>query len=235
MKCDFSRAKLLGYFYEDVAAGEKTEIAAHLAGCACCRDELEQLRQTVRALRQWPDEEPNLRLQFVGQKTALGEWLARLRQKSWPKFAMAFAGGLACALVILALMNFEVNYSEGRFSAKFNLFQTSRSSAAAEIDPLEQPVTQREFNDWKQASYELTQRMIADAASQQRYEQRALLSQFARDLDARRREDLQRIGEGLEVFQLVNENKFRRTNEALQQLLYAAYSQNTDTNRIENK
>jgi hypothetical protein len=234
MRCDFSREKLLGHFYNEASGDESAEVAAHVASCASCRTELSQLRQTANALRRWPDEEPKLNLHFVQQKSALQNWTSSLRAKAWPKFAVAFAAGAASVLVLLSLLNMEAEYSDGSLHVKFSLFERAPVKPAL-ADPLEQPVTQREFNAWRQSSYELLQSIIEGAATQQRYEQRALLAEFARDLETKRRQDLQRVDQGLEVFQLVNENKFRRTNEVLQHLIYSAYSQTSDTNRIENK
>lgn len=231
MKCDFSKEKLLDFFYAELDAVQKQEVEAHLAGCSSCQAELALFRQTSRVLRRWPDEDPNLNLRFVQQKTSV--WNS-LWEKLWPKFALGFAAGCASVLVVLSLLNVEANYSEGGFKVMFRLFERSQSTSAT-VDPLDQPITRREFNAWQQTSYDLMQTMIDNAAAQQRYEQRLLLSQFAKDLDLKRRQDLQRLDQGLEVFQLVNENKFRRTNEVLQQLLYAAYSQTSDTNLIENK
>ncbi len=232
MKCDFSKEKLLEYFYAEVSGEEKSKIETHLANCSVCQAELAQLKQTTNALRHWPDEEPNLNLHFVQQKSSLGNWAFSIRQKSWPKFALGFAAGLASVLVVLSLINFDASYSDGSVNVKFSLFRSTPTPAA---DPLDRAVTRREFNAWQQTSYELMQSMIDNAGSQQRYEQRLLLSQFARDLDFKRQRDLQRVGQGLEVLQLVNDDKFRRTSAALHKLMYAAYFQNSDTNRIENK
>lgn len=233
MRCDFSKEKLLEYFYAEVSDDEKSQIESHVAECPACQTELAQLGQTAGVLRRWPDEEPNLNIHFVQQKSSPWNWASSIRQKSWPKFAFGFAAGLATVLVILSLVNFDASYSDGNINVKFNLFRNMPPPPPT--DPLDRAVTRREFNAWQQTSYELMQSMIDNAGSQQRYEQRLLLSQFARDLDLKRQQDLQRVGQGLEVLQLVNDDKFRRTSAALQKLMYAAYFQNSDTNRIENK
>ncbi|HEX9652907.1 MAG TPA: hypothetical protein VGA99_04295 [bacterium] len=235
MKCDFSKEKLLDYFYAEVTSDEKSEVETHVAGCSLCQTELAQLQQTSVVLGRWSDEDPGLNLKFVQQKSSWWTWLAPLQGRSWPKFALGFSMGLAAVLVILSLMNFEANYADGSLHVKFSLFDRTGPNSSPPLEALDQPITQREFDAWKQAAYELMQTMIDNAATQQRYEQRLLLTQVARDLDLKRQQDLQRVGQGLEVFQLVNENKFRRTNEVLQQLIYAAQVQTTDTNRIENK
>ncbi len=235
MNCDLSKDKLMDYLYEEVTGAEKAEIETHLAHCSVCASELAQLRQTARVLNAWPDEEPNLNLRFVQEKIRFLESLKTKLVRGWRgrKLVAGFAAGLASALIILALLNFEASYSDGALRVKLSLFSSPQKETPLEPGAL--PVTQEEFQVWKQTSYELMQQMIQTAAARQRYEQNLVLSELARDLDVRRQQDLQRVGKGLEALQLVNNNQFRRTNEVLQQLIYAAQYQYSDSNYIESK
>jgi hypothetical protein len=235
MKCDLAKDKLMDYLYDEVSGAERAEIETHLANCSACASELAQLRQTARVLRAWPDEAPNLNLRFVQEKIRVLDSLKTKLAHGWRgrKLMAGFAAGLALALIILSLLNFEASYSEGTLQVKLSPFSSPQKETPPEPGAL--PVTQEEFQAWKQTSYELMQQMIQTAAARQRYEQNLVLSELARDLDLRRRQDLQRVGKGLEALQLVNDNQFRRTNEVLQQLLYVAQYQNSDSNYIENK
>ncbi|MFQ5603086.1 MAG: anti-sigma factor family protein [bacterium] len=231
MKCDLKKTQLLGYFYQDMEADEKQLVEKHLSGCAACQKELKKLSQTSQILQHWPDEESNIKYNFVQEKSSQFESLKSFwaRKTTWRGFAIGFAAGIAAVLVVFSLLNFEVNYLDGQFSAKFNLFSKPKQAANISRDPLSQPVTQRQFDLWQQQSLALIQELIQDTEERQRQEVNARLVQFARDLDYQRRRDLQLVGEGLEVFQLTNENRFRHTHETLQELIKVARFERVQT------
>jgi anti-sigma factor RsiW len=73
--CD--KELLLGYLYDDLAASERQAFDAHLATCVECRDELVGLRGTRVHLAAWAPPEPDLGFEIVrGPKPspARGAW-----------------------------------------------------------------------------------------------------------------------------------------------------------------
>lgn len=224
MKCDMPREKLIGYLYQDMEPGEQATVKAHLTQCPACREEMEQLARTTHVLRTWPDEEPNRNLVFVQERTS--RWRSRmpdwLRGWSGRRVAMGMAIGIASVLIILALANLEATYTHGDFNLKLSLLPRPRADLEPSQDPLTAPVTQREFAAWQRQSLQLIQEMMQLTEERQRQERALTLAQFAGEMELQRRQDLRQVGEGLEVIELSAENRFRRTDELLHQLLTAA-------------
>lgn len=238
MKCDLSKQKLMAYFYEELAESDRTECERHVSKCHACQNEIELLGQTTNILRAWPDEEPNLNLEFVKEKSTAGGWLKLdwLRGPGWRRIGIGVAVGFASLLLLLSLFNLEASYEQGHFSLKLGLFSRGESKPKpSQPDPLAVPVTVREFNAWKQTSYQLIQDMIRESEARQRQENNLLLTKFAKDIDWQRRQDLHLVGRGLEAFQLLNEDKIRRTNQIVNQLLQASYQQRLKPDRLDNR
>lgn len=224
MKCDLSKEKLVGYFYQDLPEDDKKDVAIHLKKCAACKKELQEFSKTAELLKTWPDEEPNLNLKFIHEKASFWSWLKPDWSVGlgWQKIAVGFVAGLALALIILSALNFEASYSNGDFSVKLSLLPRSDKQAEPPEDPLAVPVTRREFNSWKQDSYQLIQKMIRDTETRNRQDYQLALREFARDVDYQRRQDLWWVGRGFQMVHSVNENKIRQTNEVLEHLIQTA-------------
>ncbi|MFQ6115315.1 MAG: zf-HC2 domain-containing protein [bacterium] len=237
MKCESSKEKLIGYFYQDLDSEEMAEFEAHLGKCTACQKELKQLAKTTNILRAWPDEEPNLNFVFVQERTSL--WKAILpdwlRGLGWRRISVGLAVGIVAVLAILALLNLEATYNQGNFSLKLSLLPRPSTESNAPLTPLAKPVTRQEFSEWQQQSLQLIQEMLEASEARQRHELELTMAQFARDMDLQRRQDLQLVGKGLEVFQLSNENRFNRTNEILQKLIQTAQYQSSKPYNTQNK
>lgn len=236
MKCDIKKEKLIGYFYQDdLSSEDKKLVETHLPSCAICRKTLDDFRETAGLLRAWTDEEPHLDLSFV--KENVGLWKSFQKAWSggngWRRLVIGFATGLAAVVVVLSLFNFEASYADGSFGLKLSLLPRPQTAATVADDPLEMPVTKREFNVWQERSARFIQQMIETTEQRQHRSIDLRLAQYAKELEARRLYDLQVVGEGLEVFQLSNENRFRRTDHTLQELIRLA--QYRSSQPLENK
>ena len=73
---------------EELPAGVRAEMDEHVAGCASCREQLEGLRATMRAMDAWEAPEPNpyflTRLQArLGEERAAApaSWLERVKTR----------------------------------------------------------------------------------------------------------------------------------------------------------
>jgi hypothetical protein len=233
MKCKFSKELLIGYFYQEIEPNEKEIVEAHLVTCPACNKELEGLTGTTKVLRVWPDEEPQTNLVFEPGKSSF--WGSRLQRwpssPRWRRLAVGVAAGAAVALVLLALFNFEASYSQGNFYVKIRLVPRTSNESISTQDPLLAPVTRRELAEWQQQSLRLVQEMLQASEERQRRELSTAFSQFARDLELQRRQDLTLVQKGFEVFQMSNDDRFRRTDEVLHQLLTVSQVSSPNFNR----
>ncbi|MFQ5639847.1 MAG: anti-sigma factor family protein [bacterium] len=237
MKCDLSKEMRLDYYYDELAPTDRDEFETHLAQCTVCKKELLAMSRTSAVLRRWPDEEPNLNLTFIAEKSGTGELriLEWLRMRNWRRTAFGLGLGFAALLFVLSLLNFEANYSDDGFHVKLSLFPRAQQPEPMAQDPLMLPVTRQEFNDWRQNSYQLMQAMIRESETRQQRQNNLLLTEFAKDVDLQRREDLMLVERGLKAFQSFNEDKILHTNQIVNQLLQASYEQRLQPGQLKNK
>src|ERR1700743_2974794 len=90
---------LRDYAFGELQAGDCTAIERHLAECADCAQEFDQLRLTTAALRMLPDREIPQRIAFVSDKVFQPSPLARF---FGARLGFASACVLAAALVVFA-------------------------------------------------------------------------------------------------------------------------------------
>ena len=237
MKCELSKEKLIGYFYQDLPDEELKDVKLHLKRCAACKMELTEFNKTTDILKTWPDEDPGLNLKFIREKASLWSWLNRGWSIgfSWRGVTVGFAGGLALVLLILSVLNFEASYSGGEFNVKLSLLPRAGQQADIAEDPLAVPITKREFDSFKEDSYRLIQNMALESRNRNRNEYRTAFREFARDIDYQRRQDLSWVGQGFEVVHSANDDKIRHTNLVLQQLIQTANFQSVRPNSDQNK
>jgi anti-sigma factor RsiW len=86
------------YAFDELPAAERPGFERHLAECASCAAELDQLRLTTAALRVLPDREPPQRIAFVSDKVFAPS-------RFWnfsPWLGLASTGVMAVALIMSA-------------------------------------------------------------------------------------------------------------------------------------
>ncbi len=105
MNCEQTRENLAAFIDGELDDGTATEIQAHLEGCGECRDELEMLRQTARALEGFL--EPRAMKESVADSvlSALASQKGRRRVPLRTRLAWALTGA-AAAVFILAIFGF---------------------------------------------------------------------------------------------------------------------------------
>jgi anti-sigma factor RsiW len=98
---------LIGYLYDDLSAADRAAFEAHLAGCAACRREVEDLGQTRQHLASWAPPEPvvNFRVVRSASSPPVKRWTAAI-----PQWALAAAASLLVVAGAAALANLEVRY-----------------------------------------------------------------------------------------------------------------------------
>ncbi len=210
MKCDISREKLIDYVCGELPDGERAALAGHLSACKSCSREVAGLMETVTMLRTGEDETPPATdLSFVGSARA-GLWrrLPDAVAENRRPLALGFALGAAAVLVAL-LLNLPPGDS-GRGPA------FAGGEGATGWDSVF--VTRPELDAWRRQTYLDVARLIEASESRQQRRNQAALAGLIRDLEQQRRFDLQTVGRGLEAFQFSNEQRLRRTQEALHNL-----------------
>lgn len=221
MKCDLSKEALVGYAFGDLADEERAKVQAHVSRCSRCQSELTALGATSEILKTWRDERPEKHLVFSPERAAW--WKARLPFGShgagWRRWATGLIGGLAAALLVLSALNFEASYQDGDLSIRLSLMPRSEGAQDPEPIPTDAVVSREEFQAWQRESLALVQELIAASADRQERAFRATLVEFARELEAQRRQDLHLVGQGLEVVQESAEHRFRQTDELLHRLI----------------
>jgi anti-sigma factor RsiW len=92
-----TNAELLrDYAFDEIAAADRPGFERHLADCAACTAELDQLRLTTAVLCVLPDQEPPQRIAFVSDKAFAP---SRLRSFA-PWLGFVSAGVMAVALIV---------------------------------------------------------------------------------------------------------------------------------------
>jgi anti-sigma factor RsiW len=93
------------YALEEGTGAERRAVEAHLAGCADCRLELDQLGLTRMALQAWRDEEMPRRIAFVSDKVFEPTWWQRLVAGLNPM-------GMTASAVLAAVVAFGVGRAQ---------------------------------------------------------------------------------------------------------------------------
>jgi hypothetical protein len=108
--CRDVRADISAYLDDDLDPVLTGEVRAHLAACAACRSELDQLRLTVGALRRLPELPPPAAI-LAGVRTRLRPepWYRRLPDgRRWPPGVPV--GALATLLVVIGISLFQTRH-----------------------------------------------------------------------------------------------------------------------------
>ena len=89
------------YFLDELAAPERALVEAHTRSCSNCREELERLNVTEKALLSLEDEEPARKIAFVSDKVFEPRWYQKL-WRSGPALGFASAALVAAAILVHA-------------------------------------------------------------------------------------------------------------------------------------
>ncbi len=93
--CD--KEQLVSYLYDDLGDAERAAFAAHLRGCAECRDELTALRGVRADLISWSPPQPDFGFRVVREPKVVP-----MQAKSWRAWWTPAAGLAAAAALVLA-------------------------------------------------------------------------------------------------------------------------------------
>ena len=94
---------LRDYFFGELSHEEHKAVDRHVASCAACREELENLRLTQSTLLSVREEEPPRRIAFVSDPVFEPSWWQRL-WRSGPALGFASAAMLSAAILVHAFV-----------------------------------------------------------------------------------------------------------------------------------
>jgi hypothetical protein len=123
--CD--KELVVGYLYGELSREDRDALDAHLATCAECRVEVEELRSTRQYLTLWAPPEPDLGFRVIRGGAAP---VAALPRRS--RFVTAFAYAAAAVVVVAAgaaIASFEVSYGSGGMTIRTGWARTAPREA----------------------------------------------------------------------------------------------------------
>ena len=222
--CD-NKDDLVAYLYDEVTPAEREAIKTHLAACAACRQEIDDLRGVRGRLASWPPPEPDLGFRVVRDTRAPARW------SGWR--APAWGLGLAAAATLVlaaaaAVANLEVRYDEQGLTVRTGWRAPAAEPApvAAAAVPAPTPATAVTGEPWRADLQALEQRLrreirttpaqpvaaaaavdqpavlrqvstlISESETRQERELALRVAQLVRDVDEQRRADWVRISQG---------------------------------------
>lgn len=217
---------LVAYLYDDLEPAEREAFASHLAQCAVCWTELADL-QSVRAnLARWTPPEPARVLTFTPQMPRRARlWSALADVPAWAQVAAA----LLVVGIAASIANLHLQYNRDGFSVRTGWMAQAPSLDAgpsvnsgaapdlpwrAELAALERTLraevqsataaAERRAAQGGGSDAELLRRVRALIEASERTQRRELalrVAEVARDVQAQRYADLQRIQRNLNVIE----------------------------------
>ncbi len=180
--CGNREERLVSLLYEDGDPSYLAEIRAHVATCASCRGELEQLASTRELLGAWPDAEGAPRIVLVSQPVgSVGhdeDRPAPPRQWGPRRFLPVLAGVAAVGLVLVSsalLLRFQVG-ADGRLRVGFG---TSYAPAGGSYGL----VTRADLDQSLARTAEYLEAMVRDTRQQDRQALLDAVDEALRDQD----------------------------------------------------
>ncbi len=123
---------LRDYWFQELDAGARREVEAHLHECAGCREELERLRLTQQSLLRLKDEEIPRRIAFVSDKvfepSRAARWWSAVTG-GVPRFAMAASLLLAVFFGGARISRPSLTVDSGRWQIAFGAADSGRLEA----------------------------------------------------------------------------------------------------------
>lgn len=210
MKCEDIRLLMMEALYDEISAADKQILNTHLESCSGCRQKYAALQVTVHTLEKWEDVEPRVNLTFVKQPVMRFSALIE-RLKSWTLPARLGAA-VAALLLLLALFNTSIRFSDGGFAFETGLFNHKR------IDPADF-ATKSDLEQLRRENYQLVSAVIEEYDKRNRIETAVMLDQFYDELERQRKEDLRLVGAAVDHLQYGTAQRLEQTDRTLGTLI----------------
>jgi anti-sigma factor RsiW len=233
--CAGSEERLVALLYDDGDAAELAQTRAHLATCAPCRQEFEELASTRGLLAAWPDVVNVPRVIYVGEVPRSGRDPEGARGRRWGVFrpflpALAAAAGVALVfLVSVPFLRFHAD-ADGSLRVGFGTSSgasVSRSELVTRSD-LDQGLAQtaRYVEELVRSGREQDRQAVLDAVAQALRDQddavgdrvASALNAALDEVDRRRRGDLGVVLSSMNDLQVITRTELQRLNAMLASL-----------------
>ena len=218
---------LVAYLYDDIGSAERAAFAAHLAGCAACREELAELGTLRAGLARWAPPEPEHAPGGAPHglpSRRVGAWAALREMPAWARVAAA----VLVLGVSAGVANLDVTYDGAALTVRTGWSPRSASAALTAADPAAAAAAQER---WRADLAAFEQRMrdelqaatVSSAAAAERPTDEAILrrvrdlveaseerqqrelalrvAEVVQDVQGWRRADLEKIDRSLGVIQ----------------------------------
>jgi hypothetical protein len=215
---------LVALLYDELEAGERADIEAHLASCAACREEASALRALRLELPAWTPPERELGFAIV-DRAARSE---RVTRSPWalPAWGLAAAAALVLAAGA-AIANLEVSYGSDGFRVRTGWSRSEGETVQSVQSPRREPsAAPAQSAEWRAELAGLERRLreelgtgpvrtvastarsdsedvlrrvqalINESEARQQRELALRLAQVLNDFDRQRQTDLVRIQQG---------------------------------------
>jgi Putative zinc-finger len=106
-----NKENLIGYVYDELSSDARVAFEAHIQGCADCRTEVGELRQTRQHLAAWAPPEPEFNFRIVREAPAV----PRRRFAFIPQWGLAAAASLLVLAGAAAIANVEIRRDRDGF------------------------------------------------------------------------------------------------------------------------
>jgi len=215
MNCKDIKENLVSMLYGELEPDKAKQIQSHLKTCSSCRQTYKELKETVKLLERWKDENPEVNFLFVTEPASIWKkWGEKIRQFGWKTcLALGIPMAAVAILLFLAILNFRIHYNNGEWNLSFSLIPRKE-----EIDQKNEFT--KALTELQKETLLLTSRMIKESEYRQKQTFALTLSQFAQNLEKQRQRDLALIEHTLQGLNLSTEGKFAQTNKVLADLIY---------------
>ena len=193
--CDMHEA-LVSYLYNEATEEENRRVVMHLNECHACNQEVEAFNRVRGLLQQWQlDDLPVVRLDASSERVpeARRTVLTALREllTITPLWAKAL-GGLAAAMLVLAVMGTEVNISGGGLRLRMDIWQ--RAEPVSAVNTTTAPdATANDLERIRGEVKAMVNTMVAESERRQKEEITAQLVSLESQLHSARSAELVRL------------------------------------------
>jgi len=226
MKCENMINLMMDYLYNEIKANDKEKLMKHMSECEKCRKEFIKLQDTSLVLQKMEDVDPNLNLVFVQEETSFWGTLRERLTFSPKKLVYGFGYGFAAIMLLLSIINTELSIKDGEFSLKMSLLGKGNEQVADETKDNFKYSDQAQLAQMQQQNINLMKSLIQESENRQRQQLISTLSQFSRDIDFQRTNDLKIMNAGLtEIEKSVYSKLEQKTNTQFNSLIHYINSQ----------
>ena len=216
---------IVGYVYDELSPDERETLNAHVAVCAECRIELDELRVTRMHLAQWAPPEPDLGFRLIRGGAAQPP-ASPGRSRFVPPFAFAAAAVIVTTPVESRQVGATVPGSEDFATLDRRLREIELALASAPPDSA--PPLQMVSADSGLSDAEILRRvrqLVSEAEERQETAVARRLLQVLHDLEVQRRADLAVMQQGLGHYQGLTNAEIAQNRDMLNQLVQVATRQ----------